>query len=82
MSCELLPNQLLPQVSTGSRLLQDIALRASTVSGRTEAIVVCNEEHRLLVSETLHSQELRIMVEVIQGAECMEHVTLTPICRA
>lgn len=53
MSRKLLPKQFLPLVSTGSSLLQDTAMRASLVSGGSEAIVVCNEEHRFLVAEQL-----------------------------
>ncbi|MSP98690.1 MAG: mannose-1-phosphate guanylyltransferase/mannose-6-phosphate isomerase [Betaproteobacteria bacterium] len=53
MSRKLLPKQFLPLVSSGSSLLQDTAKRASRVSGVSDAIVVCNEEHRFLVAEQL-----------------------------
>ena len=53
MSRKLLPKQFLPLVSQDSSLLQDTILRAKSVSGGADAIVVCNEEHRFLVAEQL-----------------------------
>ena len=53
MSRRLLPKQFLPLVSTGRSLLQDTAIRAGHVSKGSQAIVVCNEEHRFLVAEQL-----------------------------
>jgi mannose-1-phosphate guanylyltransferase/mannose-6-phosphate isomerase len=55
MSRKLLPKQFLPLVSDHSSLLQDTMRRADAVSGNSEAIVVCNEEHRFLVADQLAS---------------------------
>lgn len=53
MSRKQLPKQFLPLVTGGSSLLQDTAIRARQVSEGSQAIVVCNEEHRFLVAEQL-----------------------------
>lgn len=53
MSRKLYPKQFLPLVSGTQSLLQETMLRASSVSGGTTAIVVCNEEHRFLVADQL-----------------------------
>ena len=54
MSRKLLPKQFLPLVTSNS-LLQDTALRASSLAGASGPIVVCNEDHRFLVAEQLSS---------------------------
>ncbi|MBS0337379.1 MAG: mannose-1-phosphate guanylyltransferase/mannose-6-phosphate isomerase [Proteobacteria bacterium] len=64
MSRKLLPKQFLPLVSGDRSLLQDTMLRANAVSGGTDAIVVCNEEHRFLVADqlaTIHAPALQVL---------------------
>jgi mannose-1-phosphate guanylyltransferase/mannose-6-phosphate isomerase len=64
MSRKLLPKQFLPLVSGDHSLLQDTMLRANTVSGGADAIVVCNEEHRFLVADqlaTIHVAALQVL---------------------
>ena len=64
MSRKLLPKQFLPLVSSDHSLLQDTMLRAQSISGDTDAIVVCNEDHRFLVADqlaTIGSQALPML---------------------
>ena len=55
MSRKLLPKQFLPLASADASLLQETVQRARSVSGDSELIVVCNEEHRFLVADQLSS---------------------------
>ncbi len=64
MSRKLYPKQFLPLVSGNHSLLQDTMLRANAVSGGSDAIVVCNEEHRFLVAGQLaavHAVALQVL---------------------
>ena len=67
MSRKLLPKQFLPLVSANHSLLQETMLRAGTVSKGSEAIVVCNEEHRFLVADQVASigQSALVMLEPV-----------------
>lgn len=67
MSRKQLPKQFLPLVAPNSSLLQDTVARAKAVSGGTDLIVVCNEEHRFLVADQLaaiNSRALQILEPV------------------
>ena len=64
VSRQLLPKQFLPLV-TGRTLLQDTALRARSVAGDAQMIVICNESHRFLVQDQLSEVNIgaRIILE-------------------
>src|SRR3970040_3100565 len=54
LSRQLLPKQFLPLVSDGS-MLQDAVLRARQVEGALPALVIVDEEHRVLAAEQLRA---------------------------
>jgi mannose-1-phosphate guanylyltransferase/mannose-6-phosphate isomerase len=54
LSRELYPKQLLPLVNEQT-MLQNTVLRTNGIVDITDPVVVCNEEHRFMVAEQLHS---------------------------
>ena len=54
LSRELYPKQLLPLVGIHT-MLQDTALRCTSIRNVTKPIIVCNEEHRFMVAEQLRA---------------------------
>jgi mannose-1-phosphate guanylyltransferase/mannose-6-phosphate isomerase len=66
LSRELYPKQLLPLVGKNT-MLQDTALRLEGIDAAA-AIVVCNDAHRFLVAEQLHSIKRTAQAIVLEPA--------------
>jgi mannose-1-phosphate guanylyltransferase/mannose-6-phosphate isomerase len=66
LSRELYPKQLLPLVGKNT-MLQDTALRLEGIDAAA-AIVVCNDAHRFLVAEQLHSIKRAAQAIVLEPA--------------
>lgn len=55
ISRELLPKQLLALPGAGQTMLQSTLLRCNGISSVDSYLVICNEQHRFMVTEQLHA---------------------------